>query len=80
MLSDKMVITNGRDRFGYVRHVRLIGEQTGVSEPVFPRMCTASKRPGGYVSGSGSATILCVGVRPQNGPAAMKRIPLSKTV
>ncbi|EDP21764.1 hypothetical protein [Faecalibacterium prausnitzii] len=35
MLSDKMVITNGRDRFGYVRHVRLIGEQTGVSEDVY---------------------------------------------
>lgn len=29
MLSDKMVITNGRDRFGYVRHVRCIGEQAG---------------------------------------------------
>lgn len=35
MLSDKMVITNGRDHFGYVRHVRLIGEQTGVSEDVY---------------------------------------------
>lgn len=33
-LNAKVVATNGRDRFRYVRHVRLIGEQTGVSEDV----------------------------------------------
>lgn len=34
-LNTKIVETNGRDRFSYVRHVRLIGEQTGVSEDVY---------------------------------------------
>ena len=34
-LNAKVVATNGRDRFRYVRHVRLIGEQIGVSEDVY---------------------------------------------
>lgn len=48
MLSDKMVITNGRDRFGYVRHVRYIGEQAGNGEDVYRvmetgRLCVRQK-------------------------------------
>lgn len=48
MLSDKMVITNGRDRFGYVRHVRCIGEQAGNGADVYRvmetgRLCVRQK-------------------------------------
>ena len=45
MLSDKMVITNGRDRFGYVRHVRYIGEQAGNGADVYRVMETGRLRP-----------------------------------
>ena len=61
-LNAKVVATNGRDRFRYVRHVRLIGEQTGVSEDVYRiqetgRVCVRSLGCGGVLLRSGAAAM-----------------------